>query len=145
MDHVHKWNELLTTKLEPQLTDFATQLQTVETTIQEYVELLHIITTLRSRPMPSSPIEAKIEHPIGSGNYVPALVPDTSKIFVDVGSESHVEMSLKEAEFAVKRRIIEFQNQREQLKADMTKLNKDIFIGMTTVRHLQELEDNQKK
>ena len=139
MEHVKQWNNLLTTKLQPQLTSLEKKSEQTETTVQEYEQLLHLISTLLARPDPSGPIEARVEEPRGSGNYISAIA-DTSTIFVDLGKLKRSELTLEDAEQAIRKRIVVLQNQQKVTVQELEKLNKDIFVGMATVHQLQELE-----
>ena len=146
MEHVRVWNEMLSTKLEPQLVSLEAELKEHDIAIQEYVELTHIISALLNRDDPSGRLEAKIEDPKGSGKWKVATVNDTSKIFVDIGLEhgQHVELTLQEAEIAVHKRVQQFTSKKVECVARLEKLNKDIFVGMATVQQLQQLEQGKK-
>jgi prefoldin subunit 5 len=136
MDHIKKWSELLATKLQPQLDELNKSIQTTDLNTQEYIELLHLITALRARPIPNAPLEAKV-------NNQSVMIKDTSKIFVDIGLDKHIELSLENAEIAVEKRIDFFKKQRQDTLQKIDKLNKDIFVGMSTCRQLQELEEKK--
>ena len=144
MDQVKKWNQILTTKLQPRLTALEKQLAQTEQAVQEYEDLSHLISTLMARTDPAGSIDAKVEHPKGSGVYVDAFVPDTSTIFIDLGEKQPTKLLLGSAETAVKARIQYFATQKKAVLQDLERLNKDIFVGMATVHQLQQLEKAKK-
>lgn len=132
----------MTTKLQPQLNFLEKSLTEVENDIGEYVELGHILESLLARNNPSGPIEAKVENPKGSGNYISAIIHDTSTIYVDLGQSQPTKLPLEDAEKAVKLYVQNLEKKKEGIVQDLDKLNKDIFTGMATIHQLQQLEES---
>eukprot|EP00026_Physarum_polycephalum_P020749 Phypoly_transcript_23533.p1 GENE.Phypoly_transcript_23533~~Phypoly_transcript_23533.p1 ORF type:complete len:158 (+),score=24.35 Phypoly_transcript_23533:26-475(+) len=90
---ITEYENFINTKLMVDLKDVESSRDSLFEQISQYLELKSNITLLQENKLSS--MNTKIN--LGSEFYMQAKVPDTSKIFVNVGLGFHVEFTLPEA------------------------------------------------
>lgn len=115
-DEFERFHEFAEQRLVPDLERAQIRRDAVDKARREFDELLISMELLRTRPVVS--LDAQID--LGCSFYAQARVPDTSRIFVDVGLGFHAEFTLDEALVYVRKRV---HTLTDELAAENASLN----------------------
>mmetsp|Transcript_15125 Transcript_15125/g.29735 ORF Transcript_15125/g.29735 Transcript_15125/m.29735 type:complete len:156 (-) Transcript_15125:235-702(-) len=142
---LEKYHDVIEKKLKVSLARIMEQRDRIYTQQSEYVQLRNNIAVLQESKQKK--MESLVN--LGSEFYAQAVVPDTSRIFVEVGLTLRVEFTLDEAVDFCKRKEAHLKTKGDMLtrKASELKANiKLIYDAMAEIMRLdREEKDNRKR
>lgn len=135
-EKVLQYENFLNEKLKEDLRNILEQRDKVYQQIAEYLQLKTVIETINQSD-PSETLKTKVD--LGCNFYVQAKVPDTSKVFVNVGFGFYVEFTHDEALNFIRKKEVILNNQAEKLTKDATTVKAHIKLVLEGLRELQQL------
>ncbi|CAG8472016.1 15548_t:CDS:2 [Acaulospora morrowiae] len=108
--------------------------------ISDFIKLKNHIELIKSNELK----ELKTMVDIGSNFYVQAKVPDTTYIYVNVGFEFHVQLTLDEAIAFIEKKEIALHKKSDKYTQDIAKISahiKLVYGALTDILNLQKGEE----
>ncbi|KAJ1987227.1 hypothetical protein H4R33_002951 [Dimargaris cristalligena] len=133
---IHKYEEFVSHKLQPDLATALTERDAVYNQISEYLKLRNTIEVFDQKKLTS----LKTQIDLGCNFYVQARVPDTTYIFVSVGHGFHLQMTHPEALGYITRREAQLQRKADQLTETANRIKaqiKTVYLAIAEIMQLQ--------
>mmetsp|Transcript_5338 Transcript_5338/g.7353 ORF Transcript_5338/g.7353 Transcript_5338/m.7353 type:complete len:163 (+) Transcript_5338:73-561(+) len=104
----------------------------------QYQQLKSHIQILKERQLKSQPYCAMVH--FGQGFHLKGVADDVSSIFVNIGLDYHVQLTLNEADKFIQKKQQHLSRKLEKLRTKIDKTSQDLQQAVTMVAHLSEIE-----
>ena len=136
-EKVLQYEAFLNEKLREDLRKILEQRDEVYKQISDYLQLKTIIETIQQTDYTKEELKTKID--LGCNFYVQAKVPDTSRIYVNIGFGFYVEFTHDEALKFIKKKTDSLNEKAESFTKDAVTVKAHIKLVLEGLRELQQI------
>lgn len=134
---VVQYETFLNERLKEDLRKILEQRDEIYKQTAEYLQLKTVIETIKETDYTKEELKTKVD--LGCNFYVQAKVPDTSRIYVNIGFGFFVEFTHEEALKFIKKKTDSLNEKAENLTKDAVTVKAHIKIVLEGLRELQNL------
>ncbi|KAL5014893.1 hypothetical protein ScPMuIL_009163 [Solemya velum] len=141
-EKVHRYETFLNEKLR---TDLRKVHEKRDVIYSELAEFLQLKTAIENIKETNSTNDLKTRVDLGCNFYIQANIPDSSKIFVAVGLDIYLEMTLDEASTFIEKKISKMNEHVSMLSKDLAKIKAHIKLVIEGLREIQSISSETEQ